>query len=87
MTAMLKRLKKLDKSTLNVPALFIYQPDDLVVVSEEIEKVADEWGGPARKVLVEKSEDPYNHVIAGDILSPGNNSFVTQTIVDWAKEL
>ena len=70
MTSILKRLKKLDKSTLSVPALFIYQPDDQVVVAEEIENVADQWGGPAKKVLIEQSEDPYNHVIAGDILSP-----------------
>ncbi|MEM9278939.1 MAG: alpha/beta hydrolase [Pseudomonadota bacterium] len=87
MTAMLKLTKEIDKSGIKVPALFIYHPQDRVVVPAEIEKAIDEWGGPVEVLKIEESSDQYNHVIMGDILSPENTGPATQNIIDWVNSL
>ncbi|MEL7430722.1 MAG: alpha/beta hydrolase, partial [Pseudomonadota bacterium] len=57
---------------------------DQVVVASEIEKVASEWGGETRLEAIASSQDPYNHVIAGDIMSPDNTDAVSNMIAEWA---
>jgi len=83
MTSMLKVLKSVDKSKIMTPAFFIYAPEDKVIVSQEVEKVASEWGGPTKILKIEETSDPYKHVIAGDILSPENTNRVTYEIIAW----
>lgn len=87
MTSMLKLIKQIDKSQITIPALFIYSPQDQVVVASEIEKVAGEWGGETRLEAIASSQDPYNHVIAGDIMSPGNTDAVSTMIAEWAASI
>jgi hypothetical protein len=36
---------------------------------------------------LETTDDPYNHVVAGDILSPSNNEAVATAIVEFARSL
>ncbi|MDJ0613313.1 MAG: alpha/beta hydrolase [Rhizobiaceae bacterium] len=86
MTAMLKMLKDVDKSSITQPAFFIFSPDDTVIVPDEIRKVAGEWGGPAEIYEIETTEDASKHVIAGDIMSPGNTDNVTNRIIEWLKK-
>lgn len=83
MTSMLKVLKSVDKSEIKTPAFFIYAPEDKVIVSKEVEKVASEWGGPTKLLRIEETSDPFKHVIAGDILSPENTNRVTYEIIAW----
>lgn len=83
MTSMLKVLKSVDKSKITTPAFFIYAPEDKVIVSQEVAKVASEWGGPTKILRIEETSDPFKHVIAGDILSPENTNRVTYEIIAW----
>jgi hypothetical protein len=53
------------------PSLFIYSPMDSVIDPELVRAMAENWGGAAEIVEVTDSDDPNNHVIAGDALSPG----------------
>jgi len=85
MFGLLKALKDLDYSRINTPALFLLSPEDHVIVPDEIRSVAKRWGGPAQIIEVDGVEDPYNHVLAGDILSPSKTDEVSETIIDWAK--
>lgn len=87
MTSMLKLVKDIDKSKINIPALFFYSPEDLVVVPAEIEAVANQWGGSVEIEKVEETTDKSKHVIMGDILSPENTAPATVRIVEWAKSL
>ncbi len=83
MTAMLKVLKSVDKSKIKTPAFFIYAPEDKIIVSKEVEKVAAEWGGPTKVLKIEETSDPFMHVITGDILSPENTNQVSYEIIAW----
>ncbi|MEM7214090.1 MAG: alpha/beta hydrolase [Pseudomonadota bacterium] len=87
MTAMLKLVHEIDKSTIKVPALFFYSPEDRVVVPEEIEKVIDEWGGPVEAVKINSTSDAFSHVIMGDILSPENTDEASAKITEWINSL
>ena len=83
MTSMLKVLKNVDKSEIKTPAFFIYSPNDKVIVAEEADKVASQWGGAVKILKIEEASDPYKHVIAGDILSPENTNRITYEIIAW----
>lgn len=70
-----------------VPALFIFSNDDKVVRPERTREIASHWGAPHEEVPVDNSGDPDNHVIAGDVLSPGTTDFIVQRIVVWVRAL
>jgi len=76
----------LDYSVARMPALFIYALADQVVDPAAISPVAKAWGGPTTEALREMTagDDAYSHVIAGDILSPGQTEPVVALILDWA---
>lgn len=86
MTSMLKMMKRIDKSTIKQPAMFIFSPEDTVIIPDEITKVAGEWGGSTEILEIEKTEDTSKHVIAGDILSPDNTGAVTERIIAWLEK-
>ena len=73
------------------PALFVFHPDDGVVKSDVTKAIAErrgkEGGGAAAVFEVRDSGDAYNHVIAGDVLSPQNNQPFADRIVKWVKAL
>ncbi len=89
MAALLREARTTDWGGAKAPALFIYAPSDKVIDPALIPPVAARWGGGAELVTVEVDgdDDPYSHVIAGDILSPGQTEFVVDAIADWAKGL
>ena len=87
MTSLLKVLKDTDPSAIKVPSLFFYSPGDKVVSPDEIEAVASAWGGPTETVKVDGVNDPYQHVITGDIMAPETTASVSQKVIEWAKTL
>jgi pimeloyl-ACP methyl ester carboxylesterase len=72
---------------IDIPALFIYHPDDQVVDQSATAEVAKRWGGPAEVLVIAASDDPSNHVIAGDIISPSNNDAVASAIAAFVRGL
>ncbi|GGH55941.1 alpha/beta fold hydrolase [Frigidibacter albus] len=85
MAALTRAAAALDYFTVATPSLFIFSPDDAVVSVPAIRAISGQWGGPM--VAVERQmgagDDPYGHVIAGDVLSPGQTEATARIIADW----
>jgi pimeloyl-ACP methyl ester carboxylesterase len=71
--------------TIRIPALFIFSDGDQVVRPELTREIAGRWGGPHEMVPVQHSGDRYNHVIAGDALSPSTTDVMADRIVAWIR--
>lgn len=74
-----------DKAT--VPALFIFSDSDKVVRPDRTREIAGRWGAPHELVPVDDTDDPDDHVIAGDALSPSTTAVLAERIVVWVKAL
>ena len=87
--ALVDHLAGLDLSKARMPALFIYSEDDKVVSVAAMRAAADRWGGPVQIELrvMGAGDDPSSHVIAGDILSPGQTDETIEIIAGWASGL
>ena len=69
--------------------LILYSLQDQVIDPARIPPVIEDWGGPAQVELreMQRDDDPYAHVIAGDIMSPGQTEETIRIITDWARAL
>lgn len=83
MAALTKLAREAPVETTRVPALFIFSDKDGVVRPELTRAIAAKWGAPHEVVVVDDSEDPSNHVIAGDALSPSTTELLTAKIGEW----
>ena len=52
-------------------------------------KIAEQWGGKSLIHLVKcgPNDDPYSHVLAGDIKSPTQTNKLVKTSLAWIKSL
>lgn len=87
MAALVKAVDGLDLSLVTVPALFVISDQDKVVSPEKTRSVAQEWGGASDLEVLRMGagDDPFHHVIAGRILSPGQNEAVSARMIEWAR--
>lgn len=85
MAALVREGRGLDVSMVKVPLLLIYADADEVIDPARIPAFAAGWGGPVaeEKLVMGPGDDPYSHVIAGDILSPGQTATATAAILRW----
>jgi alpha-beta hydrolase superfamily lysophospholipase len=85
MMGLVSVIESLNLGGINTPVLLIYSPGDRVVDSATIEETFARIGAP-RKLLVPYTGagDPNQHVLAGDILSPGSTKVLAEMIVDFA---
>lgn len=89
MAALVDHVRALDHGRAEIPALFLYSEHDTVVAPAATGRVASLWGGPARveTFVMGPQDDPGSHVIAGDIMSPGQTARATDAIGRWAEGL
>jgi alpha-beta hydrolase superfamily lysophospholipase len=87
--ALVKYAHRLDYSGVTTPALFLYSEGDQVVSPGATEEIAERWGGAMEilAVTLPPGSDPYGHILAGDVLSPGNTDATVRAILDWAGRL
>ncbi len=85
MAALVREGRNLDVKVATAPLLLMYAEADQVIDPARIPAVAAGWGGPVaeEKLVMGDGDDPYHHVIAGDILSPGQTATATAMIVNW----
>ncbi|WP_425041299.1 alpha/beta hydrolase [Primorskyibacter sp. S187A] len=85
MAAAVRHARALDVSAITQPLLAMFSDEDRVVSPDATRAVATLWGGEVRREIVRlgDGDDPYNHVIAGDILSPGQTDKTVTVILDW----
>lgn len=69
------------------PLLTLVSPKDQVVSPAATAAVAARWGGPVttHQVVLAPGDDPFAHVIAGDVLSPAQTGPVSDLIIKWAR--
>ncbi len=89
MAALARLARGLDFGTATVPALFVYSAEDRVIDPAAIAPVMAEWGGPVTQEVrdMQAGDDPWAHVIAGEIMSPGQTEPVIAAILAWAEGL
>ena len=73
--------------TAKTPVLFLISPGDQVVDPAITRSVAARWGAPHRLVEVEGVEDPSQHVLAGDAMSPSTTEPFARLATDWLREM
>lgn len=89
MAAGVRAAQRMDHGAITIPALMVLDEGDQVVSPRDSQRIAEDWGGPMRvaQVTAGPGDDPYHHVIAGDILSPGMTGPVSDLLIDWARGL
>ncbi|GFE65897.1 alpha/beta hydrolase [Litoreibacter roseus] len=89
LSAVIDHARAEDFSETTVPALFVYSEDDWVVSPSATKDVAADWGGDTTMipVVLGEGDDRFNHVIAGDILSPGQTAPMVDRILNWVAQL
>lgn len=87
MAALLREARRQDYATATVPLMIFYSPEDQVIDPDAIGPVASNWGGPVRveQRHMAAGDDPWSHVIAGDILSPGQTEETVTLILNWLR--
>ncbi|WP_050931464.1 alpha/beta hydrolase [Aestuariivita boseongensis] len=90
--ALVEAVQGLEADTASVPAFFWYSPEDQVVLASETDSLAAAWarGGAPVTVLtpdLTQADDPYAHVVAGDILSPGQTDAAVAAMLKWIEAL
>ncbi len=89
MGALVKYARGLDYSGVTTPAIFIYSEDDQVISPRAVRNVAAQWGAVVEvmPVVLGPGDDPYAHVLAGDVLSPSQTEPMVQTVLEWMGRL
>jgi alpha-beta hydrolase superfamily lysophospholipase len=89
MATLVKAVVNADFSTAQTPALFYFSTDDQVVDPANTINIASSWGSTATSITVTMGadDDEFSHVIAGDIVSPGQTEAATITMLDWINGL
>lgn len=85
MAAIVAHARDLDYSGMTPPALFYYSDADRVVRPDITAEVAARWGGQVTRAAPDlgSEDDPFAHVIAGEIMSPGNTARAIDVMRDW----
>ncbi|MEO1557592.1 MAG: alpha/beta fold hydrolase [Pseudomonadota bacterium] len=89
MAALIKAANAVDHADHTIPALFWFSTEDEVVRPDITAEVAALWGGDAVVVnpVMGATDDPQSHVIAGDIMSPGQTDGAVAGMLDWVQTL
>ncbi|MEO0998168.1 MAG: alpha/beta fold hydrolase [Pseudomonadota bacterium] len=70
------------------PVFYVRSNRDIVIDPERADRRVAAMPNPAnRRLVVTDTEDPYGHVIAGDILSPGTTDAVAGAIVGFIDDV
>lgn len=93
MMALVDHVRTSDLELIATPTLVIYSPNDRVVSHEQIEAMFDRLGNGVasksvkRRIIVTKSQDPSSHVLAGDVLAPGDTETVLRQMQDFLQSI
>lgn len=81
--------KRVDHGAITTPLLALFSTNDQVVSPDATRAVLAAWGGPVQveERVMTAADDPYSHVIAGDIMSPTQTDETVAIITAWAKKL
>ncbi len=78
MSAQTKLARDARVEDIKIPTLFVFAETDKVVRPDLTKERIARWGGKTETLIVEKPDDPYQHVVAGDALSPNKTEEVAE---------
>ncbi len=85
---LLKQVKAIDKTTIDTPTLVVYSPADKVIsVPAVLETFAQFASAHNRLVEFSAADDPYQHVLAGWILSPTATDPMRDIVLEYLDEI
>ena len=87
MMALVERVRTADLGAVDIPVLLVYSPRDRVVDAAETGRVlAGLEPSLLRTVVLDATDDPSHHVLAGDVLSPSTNREMIQLMHDFVED-
>lgn len=89
MATLMRETRARDLTAIDIPLLALFSDGDQVVNAAATREVLAPWGGPltlAAQDVPAEGADPYQHVIAGDILSPAMTDSIAVQITDWVAD-
>ncbi len=88
MAALVRAVSRLDVTQAPMPALFRISDADQVVQPQATRAIAARWGGGGTLQVVDlgPGDDPSAHVIAGDIMSPGQTNQTVADMLAWLSD-
>ena len=87
MMGMVKLIRGLDLSKIRVPGLVIYSPKDQSIHTPSLEHAFNQMGCVRKQIVpFTGSADPGQHILAGDIFSPGTTEDLADMIVSFVLE-
>ena len=88
MMSVIKFVRESSLESIKKPVLVIYSPNDKVVNAQATEKIFPRFGSPIKQIVARpKSENPEHHVLAGDILAPGDTQAIASIIVEFIEQV
>ncbi len=82
--ALVKLVGDLNFADIDIPVLYIRSDRDRVIDMEVADRVFEQFTHPENlRHIVLKTDDPYGHVVAGDILSPSSTDELVTVMTDW----
>ncbi len=87
MAALTKLARDTRVEDIKVPTLFIFAETDKVVRPDLTRERIGRWGAKTETLIVEDPDDPYQHVVAGDALSPDKTDEVVSNSIAFLREL
>jgi esterase/lipase len=80
----LVKLARSDVDTITHPIQVIYSPNDQAINPERVETVYEQFSSSQKQIIsISEPEDESNHVLAGDILAPGDTEPVAEMILSF----
>ncbi|RBP50958.1 alpha/beta hydrolase [Arenicella xantha] len=81
-------VEEIDKSSIKVPQLIVYSPNDQVVDVNKIKQVSMQFTGTKVSLVpFTSSKDPAQHVLVGDSSSPNEVADMRALIIDFLRTL
>lgn len=86
MMGLVDLLQETNLQTTTVPTQIIYSDKDTVVDPDQIKAGFERLGSPYKRLIAfNDSEDPSNHILAGDVMSPSTTDSVRQLIEEFIR--
>jgi esterase/lipase len=87
MMGLVKHVGALDLAKVRVPCLVIYSPQDQIIHVPALEQAFEQMGCAGKRLVpFTGSADPGQHILAGDIFSPGTSEKLAEMILSFVLE-
>jgi esterase/lipase len=88
MMALVKFVRESPLEQIKKPLLVIYSPNDKIVDPQATERLFPRFGSAVKKLVARpESENPEHHVLAGDVLAPGDTEAIADIMMQFIAQV